>query len=327
MVRMPMPERIVVLGGAGFVGSHLCDRLVADGYDVVCLDNLSTSSRENIRHLTGDSRFTFVLQDVTEGLDVAGPFAGVFNLASPASPSDYLEHPRETLLANAFGMYHALELAARDGSRVVQASTAEVYGDPEVHPQPESYWGHVNPIGPRSVYDEGKRFAEALAAAYFRERRVDVRIARIFNTYGPRMRPGDGRVLSNFMMQALRSEPLTVYGDGKQTRSLCYVDDLVEGLVRLYRHPASMGQTPTIVNLGNPDEVQVIDLAAEIVELAGSSSTIVFRPLPEDDPKVRRPDINRARELLDWQPQVSRSDGLRRVLPYFRALAAEPASL
>ena len=320
-----MPERIAVLGGAGFVGSHLCDRLVADGHDVVCLDNLMTGRRENISHLTGNSRFTFVLQDVIEALDVAGELGGVFNLASPASPTDYLEHARETLLANAFGMYHALELAARHGSRLVQASTSEVYGDPEVHPQPESYWGHVNPVGPRSVYDEGKRFAEALAATYFRQRRVDVRIARIFNTYGPRMRPGDGRVLPNFMMQALRGEPLTVYGDGKQTRSLCYVDDLVEGLIRLYRHPGSMGQTPVIVNLGNPDEVRVIDLAAEIVELTDSSSTIVFRPLPEDDPKVRMPDTNRARELLDWKPQISRSDGLRRVLPYFQALAKEPA--
>lgn len=315
----------IVLGGAGFLGSHLCERLLVDGFAVLCVDNLLTGRLQNVSHLLKHPRFAFSEQDVARALDAGGPVAGIFHLASPASPPDYGRFPIETMRANALGAHNALELARRMGARVLLASTSEVYGDPEVSPQPESYWGRVNPVGPRSVYDEAKRYAEALTVAYHRRHGLDVRIARIFNVYGSRMRPDDGRVLPTFMLQAIRHEPITVFGDGSQTRSLCHVDDMVEGLLRLYElrvpsPPTAADGLPPIVNLGNPEEVTVLTLAKEIITLVGSKSTIVFHPLPADDPRQRRPDIMRAEALLGWRPAIARAEGLRRVLPYFRAL-------
>jgi dTDP-glucose 4,6-dehydratase len=323
--------RALVTGGAGFLGSHLCDRLLAEDYEVYCLDNLLTGRRDNIRHLLDHPRFTFAECDVTKPIDLAGLLsrAGrrstpgnteenrvdyVLHLASPASPRDYARHPIHTLKLGALGTYYALGLAKSQGSVFLLASTSEVYGDPEVSPQPEGYWGHVNPIGPRSVYDEAKRFAEAITMAYHREHGVAVRIARIFNTYGERMRIDDGRALPNFMMQALEDRPLTVYGDGRQTRSLCYVSDLVAGLYRLL----TSNETGPI-NLGNPEEATILELAEEVIALTGSRSSIVFEPLPADDPMRRRPDISKAITALGWRPQVSRRDGIERVVPYFRA--------
>jgi dTDP-glucose 4,6-dehydratase len=306
-------RRVVITGGAGFLGSHLCDRFVAEGYEVVCIDNLLTGSVDNIAHLLGHRRFRFVHYDVTNYLYVEGELFAVLHFASPASPKDYQMYPIHTLKVGSLGTHKALGLAKAKGARFLLASTSEVYGDPLVHPQPEEYWGNVNPIGVRGVYDEAKRFAEAMTMAYHRYHGLQTRIARIFNTYGPRMRMDDGRAIPTFIVQALRGEPLTVYGDGRQTRSVCYVDDMVEGLYRLL-----LSEVVEPVNLGNPDEVSVLQLAEEIRQLVGANSPIVFEPLPQDDPRVRRPDIRRAQELLGWEPTVERREGLRRTIADFR---------
>ncbi|MCK5410530.1 MAG: UDP-glucuronic acid decarboxylase family protein [Gemmatimonadota bacterium] len=306
--------RVLITGAAGFLGSHLCDRFRREGHSVVAIDNYITGTPENLAHLLGDG-FELVQHDVTEYVHVPGALDGILHFASPASPTDYLELPIQTLKVGSLGTHKALGLAKAKQARFLLASTSEVYGDPLVHPQPESYWGNVNPIGPRGVYDEAKRFAEALTMAYRRAHGVDTRIVRIFNTYGPRMRPGDGRVVSNFIVQALRGEPLTVYGDGGQTRSFCYVSDEVEGIYRLF-----MSDITGPVNIGNPNEFLVGELADLVLELTGSSSEIRHLPLPEDDPKVRQPDITRARELLDWEPQVPLREGLALTIEYFRGL-------
>jgi dTDP-glucose 4,6-dehydratase len=307
--------RLVVLGGAGFVGSHLCEQLLARGDQVVCVDDFSTGRRTNIAHLLTDPAFSLVEADISVSLPVDGPVDGVFNLASPASPPDYLALPLATLAVGSEGTRHGLELAARHGARFLLASTSEVYGDPAVHPQVEGYWGNVNPVGPRSVYDEAKRFAEALTMAHHRSLGTSIAIARIFNTYGPRLRPDDGRVVSNFLLQAMRGEALTVYGDGSQTRSLCYVDDEVRGLIALFD-----ADLTGPVNIGNPDEYTVLELATTIVDLVGSSSPIVHLPLPVDDPTRRRPDITLARSALGWEPVTGLRDGLFRTAV---ALAAD----
>lgn len=305
--------RILVAGGAGFIGSHLCDRLLADGHQVVCVDNLITGRRENVAHLGSHSGFEFVEQDVSRNLDVPGPVEYVCNLASPASPFDYLEHPVETLMAGSAGTKNLLDIALRDKAGFLMASTSECYGDPEEHPQKESYWGNVNPVGPRSCYDEAKRFAEALTMAYHRKHGVNTRIVRIFNTYGPRMKLRDGRVVPAFIDQALAGKPLTVFGDGSQTRSFCYVSDLVEGLVRL------MGSAEHLpVNIGNPNELTILEFAKRIQEEVGTANEILYKPLPEDDPKQRRPDITRARKLLGWEPKVTLAEGLARTVAHFR---------
>lgn len=310
---MPAPDRILILGGAGFLGSHLCDRYLAEGWDVLCMDNLSTGRMANIEHLMQSPRFHFFHQDVTEFIHVPGKLDLILNFASPASPIDYLEMPIQTLKVGSLGTHKALGLAKEKNARFLLASTSEVYGDPTIHPQPEEYWGNVNPIGFRGVYDEAKRFAEAMVMAYHRYHKVDTRIIRIFNTYGPRMRLDDGRALPTFMGQALRGEDLTIFGDGSQTRSFCYVDDLVEGIVRLaasdYVYP---------VNIGNPAEITIKQFADEILELTGSSSKLVFKPLPQDDPKIRQPDITKAQLLLGWEPKVDRHEGLKKTLDYFR---------
>jgi dTDP-glucose 4,6-dehydratase len=312
--------RIVITGGAGFLGSHLCEKLLDLGNDVVCLDNLLTGTTDNIAPLLGNGRFQFVKHDVTEYVYVAGPVDAVMHFASPASPRDYLEHPIKTLKVGALGTHKTLGLAKAKGARFLLASTSETYGDPLVNPQPESYWGNVNPIGVRGVYDEAKRFGEAMTMAYHRYHGVDTRIVRIFNTYGPRMRPHDGRVVSNFIVQALAGEPLTVYGGGTQTRSLCYVDDEVEGIVRLLLAPLH-DDVHEPVNIGNPHELTILEIAERVRALTGSASPIVHEPLPLDDPKVRRPDIARARALLDWSPVISLDEGLRRTIDYFRSVA------
>ncbi len=309
--RSPMSQRTVVLGGSGFLGSHLCDQLLSRGDEVVCVDDFSTGRRANVAHLGDHDRFTLVEADISTGIPVEGDLSGVFNLASPASPPDYLALPLETLAVGSEGTRNGLELARRHGVRFLQASTSEVYGDPEVHPQPETYWGHVNPIGPRSVYDEAKRFSEALTMAYHRALGTDVAIVRIFNTYGPRLRPDDGRVVSNFLLQAMRGDPLTVYGDGSQTRSLCYVEDEVRGLLALFDSDLTGP-----VNIGNPDEYTVLQLARTVIALFGSSSTVEHRPLPTDDPTRRRPDISVARAELGWEPTTSLEDGLARTAAY-----------
>jgi dTDP-glucose 4,6-dehydratase len=305
--------RVLITGVAGFLGSHLADRFLAAGHDVVGMDNFATGSPDNIAHLTGNRRFAFFEHNVTTFIYVEGALDGVLHFASPASPRDYLELPIQTLKVGSLGTHKALGLAKAKGARFLLASTSEVYGDPLVHPQPESYWGNVNPIGPRGVYDEAKRFAEALTMAYHRYHGVDTRIVRIFNTYGPRMRVRDGRVVSNFIVQALKGEPLTVYGDGSQTRSFTYVDDLVDGIVRLFERGTG---EPT--NVGNPHEFTVRQLADVVIRLSGSTSRIVEEPLPEDDPKVRQPDIARARERLGWEPRVELEEGLERTIAYFR---------
>src|SRR5258705_2734737 len=292
--------KVMITGGAGFIGSHLCERFLADGHEVICVDNFITGNPDNIAGLLSDKKFAFIHQDVTQYIYVKGPLDVILHFASPASPVDYLELPIQTLKVGSLGTHKALGLAKEKSARFLLASTSEVYGDPLVHPQKEDYWGHVNPIGPRGVYDEAKRFAEALTMAYHRTHGVETRIVRIFNTHGPRMRLNDGRVVPNFISQALRGEPLTVYGDGSQTRSFCFVSDLVEGIVRLLR---SDYRSP--VNLGNPIEVSIREFADKIRTLTGSRSEIVYRPLPEDDPKVRQPDIALARRLLGWEPKVS----------------------
>jgi dTDP-glucose 4,6-dehydratase len=310
--------RVLITGAAGFLGSHLCDRFLADGHAVVGMDNLLTGSPDNIAHLIGHDRFRFIRQDVTEFIYVEGPLDGVLHFASPASPVDYLELPIQTLKVGSLGTHKTLGLAKAKGARYLLASTSEVYGDPQVHPQPESYWGHVNPIGPRGVYDEAKRFAEAMVLAYHRFHGLDTRVVRIFNTYGTRMRPDDGRVVSNFLVQALRNEPLSVYGDGSQTRSFCFVSDEVEGIYRLFH-----ADFVEPVNIGNPDEFTILELAEAVLDVTGSRSTIRRHPLPQDDPKVRRPDITRARALLDWEPRISLREGLALTAPYFERLIEE----
>jgi dTDP-glucose 4,6-dehydratase len=304
--------RTVITGGAGFIGSHLCERFLAEGHEVICVDNFITGSAANIEHLRGNDRFTFYRHDISHPHELEG-IDNVLHFASPASPVDYLKHPIQTLKVGSLGTHHTLGMAKLNRARFLLASTSEVYGDPAVHPQREDYWGNVNPIGVRGCYDEAKRFAEAITMAYQRYHGVNSKIIRIFNTYGPRMRLDDGRVVPNLMGQALRGEPLTVFGDGSQTRSFCYVDDLVEGIYRLlttdFHEP---------VNLGNPNEVSILDFAKEIQELSGTKSAIVFKPLPQDDPKVRRPDITRARQLLGWEPKVDRREGMRRTLEFFR---------
>ncbi|MEU3435853.1 UDP-glucuronic acid decarboxylase family protein [Streptomyces sp. NPDC006863] len=308
--------RAVVTGGGGFVGSHLCETLLRRGDTVWCLDNFLTGRPENIARLGADPRFRLVRADVTSALDIPGPVDVVAHLASPASPPDYHRLPLETLSAGGHGTEMALRLAQRHGARFVLASTSEVYGDPGVHPQPEDYWGNVNPVGPRSVYDEAKRYAEAMAMAYRRSLGTDAGIVRIFNTYGPRMRPHDGRVVSTFVRQALAGSPLTVYGDGSQTRSFCYVEDLVRGITAMIDHPGLSGP----VNLGNPAERSVRELAELVLTITGSRSGIAYRPLPVDDPTRRRPDITRARELLGWEPLVPVDAGLRRTAAWFASL-------
>lgn len=308
-----MLKTSVITGGGGFLGSHLCDRLLREGHKVICVDNLLTGNMENIAHLFGNENFKFIKHDVTEYLYIEGKVDYVLHFASPASPIDYLKLPIQTLKVGSLGTHKALGLAKTKNACFLLASTSEVYGDPQVHPQPESYWGHVNPVGPRGVYDEAKRFAEAMTMAYHRYHDVETRIARIFNTYGERMRLDDGRAIPAFMAQALKGENVTVFGDGNQTRSVCYVDDLIEGIYRLL-----MSDYVEPINLGNPDEISVLDLAKEIIEIAGSKSKIVFRDLPQDDPKVRQPDITKAKEVLSWGPKVSRREGLQRTLKYFR---------
>ncbi|MFN8359528.1 MAG: UDP-glucuronic acid decarboxylase family protein [Candidatus Kapaibacterium sp.] len=305
--------RILITGGAGFLGSHLCDRFIAEGYNVICMDNFITGSPDNIAHLLGHERFEFIQHDVTNYTYVAGDVDYILHFASPASPIDYLKFPIQTLKVGSLGTHKALGLAKAKGARFLIASTSEVYGDPLIHPQPEEYWGNVNPVGWRGVYDEAKRFAEAMTMAYHRYHGVETRIIRIFNTYGPRMRIEDGRAIPAFMSQALRGEPVPVFGDGSQTRSVCYVDDLVEGIYRLL-----LSDESDPVNIGNPDEISMLDLAKEIIEITGSKSEIVFKDLPADDPKIRQPDITRATEILGWQPRVQRREGLLKTLEYFK---------
>jgi dTDP-glucose 4,6-dehydratase len=307
-------KRILITGGAGFLGSHLCDHFIESGYEVVCMDNLIKKENiENITHLLGDERFRFIKYDVTEYLYLEGKVDDILHFASLASPKDYLDYPIQTLKVGSLGTHKVLGLAKEKGARFLLASTSEVYGDPKEHPQTESYPGNVDPVVPRGVYDEAKRFAEAITMAYHRTHGVETRIARIFNTYGPRMRLDDGRALPNFMVQALKGEDITVYGDGAQTRSFCYVDDLIDGITLLLN---SNEAEP--VNLGNPEEISILDFAKEIVRLTGSKSRIVFNPLPQNDPKVRQPDITKAKRILRWEPKVSREEGLRRTLQYFK---------
>ena len=304
--------RILVTGGAGFLGSHLCDYLLAKKHEVICIDNLITGNIENISHLSGNQNFHFIKHDVTEYIFIPGPLDAILHFASPASPVDYLEYPIQTLKVGSLGSHKALGLAREKKARFLLASTSEVYGDPQIHPQTEDYWGNVNPIGPRGVYDEAKRFAEALTMAYHRTHGIETRIVRIFNTYGPRMRLNDGRVVPNFISQALEGKPLTVYGDGSQTRSFCYYTDLVEGIYRLL-----LSNVDTPVNLGNPTEYTIREFADKIIQATGSTSQIIQQKLPEDDPKVRRPDIGKARKLLGWEPAVPLDEGLRQTIEYF----------
>ena len=305
--------RTLITGGAGFIGSHLCERFLAEGHEVICLDNLITGASANIEHLTSNKRFSYIHHDISKQVQLDGPVDAILHFASPASPVDYLQYPIQTLKVGSLGTHNTLGVAKAKNSRYLLASTSEVYGDPEMHPQREEYWGNVNPIGIRGVYDEAKRFSEAMTMAYHRAHGVNTHIVRIFNTYGERMRLDDGRVVPNLMGQALRGEPMTVYGDGSQTRSFCYVSDLVEGIYRLL-----LSDFHEPVNLGNPNEVSILDFAKEIQQLSGTKSEIVFKPLPQDDPRVRRPDISRARKVLGWEPKVDRRDGMKRTLDFFR---------
>lgn len=304
----------VITGGAGFLGSHLCDRLLSEGHKVICIDNLITGDVANIAHLIGNDNFRFIKHDITNYIFIDGKVDNVLHFASPASPIDYLKLPIQTLKVGSLGTHKALGLAKEKKAKFLLASTSEVYGDPLVHPQPESYWGNVNPIGYRGVYDEAKRFSEAMTMAYNRYHKVNTRIVRIFNTYGPRMRIDDGRAIPAFMSQALKGEDITVFGDGSQTRSICYVDDLIEGIFRLL-----VSSVSEPINIGNPDEIPILQLAEEIKSLTNSKSKIVFHPLPEDDPKIRQPDISKARNLLGWEPKVNRLLGLQKTLEYFRS--------
>jgi len=302
----------VVTGGAGFLGSHLCDKLISEGLQVICIDNLITGSVENIAHLAGNEKFSFIKHDITNYIFIPGKVDYILHFASPASPVDYLQLPIQTLKVGSLGTHKALGLAREKKARILLASTSEVYGDPEIHPQHEEYWGNVNPIGPRGVYDEAKRFAEALTMAYHRYHNLETRIVRIFNTFGPRMRARDGRAIPNFIMQALTGKPITVYGDGSQTRSFCYITDLVDGLFKLL-----MSDENEPVNIGNPEEIPLLGIAKEIIELTNSNSKIVFEGLPVDDPKVRQPDISKAKNKLSWEPKVNRKEGLQKTIQYF----------
>jgi len=311
-------KRILITGGAGFLGSHLCDRFIKEGYEVIAMDNLITGDMKNIEHLMPLENFHFYHHDVSKYIHIPGDLDYVLHFASPASPIDYLKIPIPTLKVGSLGTHNCLGLALAKGARMLIASTSEVYGDPTVHPQPEEYWGNVNPVGPRGVYDEAKRFQEAMTMAYHTYHQVETRIVRIFNTYGPRMRLNDGRALPAFIGQALRGEDITIFGDGSQTRSFCYVSDLVEGIYRLlhsdYAHP---------VNIGNPDEISILDFAKEIVALTGTDQKLVFKDLPKDDPKQRKPDITKAKDILDWKPEVTRKDGLKLTYEYFKNLPEE----
>jgi dTDP-glucose 4,6-dehydratase len=315
------PGRAVVTGGAGFLGSHLCDALLAEGWSVVAVDNFLTGRRANLAHLRHESRFELIEKDICEPFDV-GRVDYVFHFASPASPVDYMVHGIPTLKVGSLGTFHALEVAQKHGAKYFVSSTSECYGDPLEHPQKETYWGHVNPIGPRSVYDEAKRFTEAVTMAYHRYHQVDTRIVRIFNTYGPRLQLNDGRVVSNFMKQALRGEPLTVYGDGRQTRSFCYVSDEIDGFLRLSKSDEHLP-----VNIGNPNEFTILECAQLVLKVTGSKSQIRYEPLPQDDPKQRRPDITKARQLLQWEPKIDLETGLRQSLDYFKKALAEEAAM
>jgi UDP-glucuronate decarboxylase len=308
-------KRVMITGGAGFLGSHLCDRLIAAGHDVLCVDNFYTGTRDNVRHLLGHPRFELMRHDVTFPLYVE--VDEIYNLACPASPVHYQHDPVQTTKTSVHGAINMLGLAKRLKAKILQASTSEVYGDPQVHPQPEGYWGHVNPIGIRSCYDEGKRCAETLFFDYHRQHKLRIKVARIFNTYGPRMHPSDGRVVSNFIVQALKGEPITVYGEGSQTRSFCYADDLIEGLIRLMDSPDDFTGP---VNIGNPGEFTILQLAERVIALTGSSSEIVRKPLPSDDPMQRKPDLTKAREHLDWSPTTQLDEGLGKTIAYFRQL-------
>jgi len=305
--------RVLITGGAGFLGSHLCDRFIAEGDEVICMDNLITGSPDNIAHLIGNPKFKFILHDVTNFIYVDGKLDFILHFASPASPIDYLQLPIQTLKVGSLGTHKSLGLAKEKNARFLLASTSEVYGDPLIHPQTEEYWGNVNPVGLRGVYDEAKRFAEAMTMAYHRFHNLDTRIVRIFNTYGPRMRINDGRAIPAFITQALLNEPITVFGDGKQTRSVCYVDDLVEGIYRLL-----LSNEVEPVNIGNPDEISMFELACEIKELTASNSPIIFKELPLDDPKVRQPDTTKANKILNWKAQISRKEGLLKTIEYFK---------
>jgi len=319
---MNQRKKILITGAAGFLGSHLCDRFMQEGFHIIAMDNLITGRMTNIEHLMPSERFDFYRQDVSKYIHVPGDLHYILHFASPASPIDYLKIPIQTLKVGSLGVHHCLGLAKEKGARMLIASTSEVYGDPELHPQPETYWGNVNPVGPRGVYDEAKRFQEAMTMAYHTFHGLETRIARIFNTYGPRMRLNDGRALPAFIGQALRGEDITVFGDGSQTRSFCYVDDLVEGIYRLL-----MSDYVQPVNLGNPDEISILDFAKEIVALTQTDQQIVFKALPADDPKQRRPDISVAREVLDWTPTIQRAEGLKRTYDYFRGLSVEELHL
>ena len=313
-----MTERVLVTGGGGFLGSHLCERLLRDGHEVICLDNFYTGQKRNIYHLTSDPRFELIRHDVT--FPIYLEVDRIYNLACPASPVHYQRNPVQTTKTSVHGAINMLGLAKRVGARILQSSTSEVYGDPTVHPQVEDYWGNVNPIGVRSCYDEGKRCAETLFFDYYRQHRLPIKVIRIFNTYGPRMHPNDGRVVSNFIVQALRGEDITIFGEGMQTRSFCFVEDLIEGMVRM------MGTDPDVtgpVNIGNPNEITIRELAEMVIELTGSKSSLVKRPLPADDPVRRRPDIGKAKALLDWEPRVPLREGLARTIEYFREICAE----
>lgn len=311
-------NRVLVTGGAGFLGSHLCDRLIADGADVLCVDNFYTGSKSNIAQLMGNPYFEVMRHDVT--FPLYAEVDQIFNLACPASPVHYQFDPVQTTKTNVHGAINMLGLAKRLKARILQASTSEVYGDPEVHPQTEDYWGRVNPIGIRSCYDEGKRCAETLFFDYHRQHKVDIKVVRIFNTYGPRMHPNDGRVVSNFIVQALKGEDITIYGTGQQTRSFCYVDDLIDGLVRMMNSPAALTGP---VNMGNPNEMTMLELAEQVLRLSGSGAKLVFKPLPQDDPKQRRPDIAVAKRELDWEPHVALADGLKETIAYFRKVVGK----
>ena len=305
----------VVTGGSGFLGSHLCDKLLSEGLKVICIDNLITGNINNISHLAGNENFSFIKHDITNYIFIPGKVDYILHFASPASPVDYLQLPIQTLKVGSLGTHKALGLAKEKKARFLLASTSEVYGDPEIHPQPEEYWGNVNPIGPRGVYDEAKRFAEALVMAYHRYHNLETRIVRIFNTFGPRMRLRDGRAIPNFIMQALTGQPITVYGDGSQTRSFCYITDQVDGLYKLL-----MSEEDEPVNIGNPEEIPLIEIAKEIIELTNSQSKIIFEDLPVNDPKVRQPDITKAKTKLGWEPKVNRREGLKRTIQYFKEL-------
>jgi nucleoside-diphosphate-sugar epimerase len=309
-------KTVLITGAAGFIGSHLCDRFIREGFYVIGIDNFLTGSPENIKHLSENKQFKFIEQDVTENISISENIDAVLHFACPASPVDYLNYPIETLKVDSIGTLNTLNLAKEKKARYIFASTSEIYGDPEIHPQIESYWGNVNPIGPRSVYDEAKRFSEAISMSFKREYDLDVRIVRIFNTYGPRMKLNDGRVVPNFISQALKEEDLTVYGDGSQTRSFCYVEDLVEGIFRVFIKDNIGGE---VINLGNPDEYNIIDFARIIIEKTNSKSNISYKSLPKDDPKRRRPDISKARKIIDWQPQFTLDEGLEKSIEYFQS--------